>query len=174
VNALYRRFSHLVHELAKFGVVGAIAFVIDVGLFNLLRFAGGEGPLFDKPLSAKAISVIVAMTFAYFANRHWTWGDRERTGFRREYILFFVVNGVALLMSVGVLWLSHYVLGFTSPLADNLSANGIGLVLGTAFRFFSYRRWVFPATADAAFADEEAPSFPSGAGTSSSSPSTST
>jgi putative flippase GtrA len=42
------------------------------------------------------------------------------------------------------LWFSHYILGFTSPLADNISANVIGLGLGTIFRFWSYRRWVFP------------------------------
>jgi len=189
VNSLYRRFRHIVHELAKFGVVGAAAFVIDVGLFNVLRFVGGEGPLYDKPLSAKAISTVLATTFAYFANRHWTWGDRERTSFRREYVLFFVVNGAALLMSVSVLWLSHYALGFKSALADNISANGIGLLLGTTFRFYCYRRWVFPATADAAFADDEVSADESneggggastrsdaseaGAGTSSSSPSAS-
>lgn len=141
---MYRRLRHLIHEAAKFLSVGAVGYIIDVGLFNLLRFAGGEGPLYDRPLSAKAISVMAAMTFAYFANRHWTWKDRERTGFAREYLLFFVINGVALVMSVGVLWFSHYVLGFTSALADNISANVIGLAMGTAFRFYAYRRWVFP------------------------------
>jgi putative flippase GtrA len=40
--------------------------------------------------------------------------------------------------------ISHYLLDFTSTLADNIAANVIGLGLGTAFRFWSYRRWVFP------------------------------
>jgi putative flippase GtrA len=148
VSGLYQRFEHLVHEVAKFASVGAVAYVIDFGLFNILRFAGGQGPLYDRPLTAKVVSVVAATTFAYFANRHWTWKDRERTGLAREYTLFFLINGVALVLSVGVLWLSHYVLGFTSPLADNISANVIGLVLGTMFRFFAYRRWVFPESAD--------------------------
>jgi putative flippase GtrA len=55
-----------------------------------------------------------------------------------------VLNGVGLLISVGCLWFSHYALGLTSPLADNISANVVGLALGTMFRFWSYRRWVFP------------------------------
>jgi hypothetical protein len=42
------------------------------------------------------------------------------------------------------LWVSHYVLGYESALADNISANVIGLVLGTTFRFWSYHNWVFP------------------------------
>ncbi|MSW42688.1 MAG: GtrA family protein, partial [Actinobacteria bacterium] len=37
----------------------------------------------------------------------------------------------------------------TSPLADNVSANVIGLGLGTIFRFWSYRRWVFPEVVSA-------------------------
>ena len=69
---------------------------------------------------------------------------RDRVGYAREYALFFLLNAVGLLISIGVLWISHYLLGFTSPLADNLSANGIGLMLGTLFRFWAYRRWVFP------------------------------
>ena len=163
MRALYQRFAHLIHELAKFGVVGAFAFVIDVGTFNLLRYAatGGQGPLFSHPLTAKAVAALLGMTFAYFANRHWTWGDRERTSFRREYVLFFAFNGVALVIAEGVLWISHYRLGFTSALADNISANVIGLLLGTAFRFYAYRRWVFPETVEAALGEESSPGSPS-------------
>jgi putative flippase GtrA len=141
---LRARFSDLLREVAKFGIVGLVALVFDVGLFNLLRFAGGEGPLYDKPLTAKAISVTVATVVAYLGNRFWTFRNRARTGFAREYLLFFVLNGVGLAISVGVLWISHYGLNLRTPLADNISANVIGLGLGTLFRFWSYRRWVFP------------------------------
>jgi putative flippase GtrA len=131
-------------ELGKFGVIGLIAYVIDLTVFNLLRFAGGEGPLFDKPLTAKVISVLVATTFAYFGNRNWTFKDRTRSSFRREYALFFVFNAVGMIISLSCLWISHYILGFDSALADNISANVIGLVLGTVFRFWGYHNWVFP------------------------------
>lgn len=150
VRGLIDGVDRLWHEVAKFGVVGLFAFVIDVGLFNLLRFAGGEGPMYDKPLTAKVVSVAVATTFSYFGNRYWTFRHRGRTSFHREYLLFFVLNGVGMLIAVGCLWISHYLLGFTSPLADNISANVVGLVLGTLFRFWSYRRWVFPEDAEAA------------------------
>lgn len=63
----------------------------------------------------------------------------------KEYLMFFALNGVAMLIAVTCLWFSHYVLGLDSPLADNISANVIGLGLGTLFRFWSYRKWVFPA-----------------------------
>ena len=44
--------------------------------------------------------------------------------------------------------MSHYALDLTSPLADNIAANGVGLVLATAFRFWAYRRHVFSDHAD--------------------------
>ena len=135
-------------ELAKFGIVGLAALVIDIGLFNVLRFAGGEGPMFDRPISSKIISVAVATTFAYFGNRYWTFRQRGRSNMGREYLMFFGLNAVALLIAISCLWLSHYVMGWDSALADNISANVVGLGLGTTFRFWSYRKFVFPAIPD--------------------------
>jgi putative flippase GtrA len=149
VSSLYARVAHLRDEVAKFGVVGLVALVVDVGLFNLLCY-GTTSPLHGKVLTAKIVSVCVATTVAYFGNRYWTFRHRGRTSFGREYLLFFVLNGVGLAISVGCLWFSHYALGLTSAIADNISANVIGLGLGTLFRFWSYRRWVFPEDAEAA------------------------
>jgi putative flippase GtrA len=131
-------------EVAKFGAVGSVALIVDVGLFNLLRFAGGEGPLYDRPLTAKIVSVSVATVVAYLGNRFWTFRHRGGSTYGREFVLFFVLNGIGMAISLGVLAFSHYVLKLTSPLADNISANVIGLGLGTLFRFWSYRRFVFP------------------------------
>ena len=137
--AAYYRLSHLVRELLKFGVVGGVAFVVDVGLFNLMLH------LTDKPLTSKAVSVVVATTVSYAGNRNWTFRRRSRSTVRREYTLFFFLNGVGLGIALACLATSHYLLDFTSRLSDNIAANVIGLGLGTAFRFWSYRRWVFPA-----------------------------
>ncbi len=139
LSALRERLGHLARELMKFGLVGALAFVVDIGLFNAFLAAT------DKPLTAKAFSTLVATTAAYAGNRYWTFRHRSRSAVRREYTLFFLLNGVGLAIALGVLATSHYLLGFTSALADNIAANGVGLVLGTAFRFLSYRRWVFTA-----------------------------
>lgn len=141
-------------EFAKFGMVGLVALVIDIGLFNILRFAGGEGPMYDKPLTAKVVSVIVATTASYFGNRYWSFRDRGRTSVKRELPLFFLLNGIAMLIAVGCLWVSHYVLGFDNVIADNISANVVGLAAGTMFRFWSYRRFVFPAVDKGTAAEE--------------------
>lgn len=132
----------LVRELIKFGVVGTVAFVVDVTVFNLLRFGPGE-LLGDKPLTAKAVSVAVATCVAWYGNRQWTFRRRRTSAPLRELLLFAVINGIGLGIGLACLFVSHYLLGLQSPLADNVSANGVGLVLSTLFRFYAYRRFVF-------------------------------
>jgi len=61
----------------------------------------------------------------------------------REALEFGLVSIGGLLIAVGCLAVSHYLFGFHSQLADNVSGNGVGLILGTAFRFALYRWWVF-------------------------------
>jgi putative flippase GtrA len=150
VTALYRQVEHLVHEVAKFGLVGLLGMVVDLPIYNWLVFdnpfvfgASGDGMLHDKPVTAKFISVTIATIATYLGNRHWTWRHRERTGLHREYVLFFVLNGIGLLISAGCLGFSRYVLDQHSWLADNIAANFVGLGLGTLFRFWSYRKFVF-------------------------------
>lgn len=140
--------SAVVREFAKFGIIGFFNYFVDVGIFNLLQYSSHIAVFEGQPLRAKIVSTTVATTIAYFANRYWTFRHRGRTNMGREYVMFFVLNGVAMVIAVATLAISHYVLGFTSPLADNISANVIGLGLGTLFRFWSYRKWVFPAIPD--------------------------
>jgi putative flippase GtrA len=130
----------IARELVKFGLVGALAYVVDVGLFNFLRVGG---PLADKPLTAKAISVAVAVVVAWLGNRYWTFRRRRRVAAHHELLLFVGINLIGMAIALSCLAVSHYVLGLTSAVADNISANVVGLVLGTAFRFIAYRTWVF-------------------------------
>ncbi|MFP3714855.1 GtrA family protein [Puerhibacterium sp. TATVAM-FAB25] len=131
---------HRLLELGRFGSVGAFAYVVDLGVFNLIRLSDALG---HKPLTAKVVSVAVATLVAWLGNRYWTFAARRRQQRGRELVGFVVVNAGGMLVAVACLAVSHYVLGFTSPLADNVAANGVGLVLGTAFRYVAYRRWVF-------------------------------
>ena len=142
LGRLEAKVRSLFHELAKFGTVGFLSFLVDLAVFNAVL------AVLDKPLTAKVISTVLAATNAFFLNRAWSFKHRERTTMRREYTLFFVLNAIGLGIALLCLAISHYVLGFESRLADNIAANGVGLVLGTTFRFWSYRRfvWLAPAT----------------------------
>ncbi len=140
----------LVKELSAFGVVGFVNLFVDIGLFNWLHFGLGLGPT-----TSKVLSTGVATTSAYFMNRHWSFSHRARTGLAREYSLFFGLNGIALLMGVAINDVTYYVLSRTDHVSMNI-ANLLGIGLGTIFRFWAYKRWVFlaPDTPEA-IADEE-------------------
>jgi putative flippase GtrA len=126
-------------EFGKFGTVGAVNFALDLLVFNLLLFT-----IFHHlPIAAKAASSVIAASSSYFMNRHWTWRHRARSGTRRELTIFLAMSAIALGITEVCLLISHYGLGLTSKLADNVSANAVGLVLATTWRFWSFRKWVF-------------------------------
>ena len=133
----------LLRQLAKFGVVGGVAYVVDVSLFNLLSFVGQPPLLAGQPLLAKIISTTVATVVAWLGNRYWTFRHTRRPDAAREFLLYLIMCTIGLGISLTCLWVSHYVLGFTSALADNIAANVVGLAAGTAFRFWAYQRFVF-------------------------------
>ena len=127
----------LLKEVAAFGVVGAIGLVIDIGLFNLLlhQHVG--------VLTAKGISTASATTFAYFGNRHWSFSHRARTGLGRETSYFFGINLIALIGAELILGLFAYPLHYKY---DHVVMNVVNLAtigLGTLFRFWAYKRFVF-------------------------------
>jgi len=134
-SRLSRTWRLLVKEISAFGVVGAVCFVLDVGLFQVLYVHAGV----DAVL-AKLISTLVSTTAAYFGHRHWSFSHRARTGLRREYTLFVVINGITLLLGLFIVWLVRYPLGQDGALV--LQAANVGsIALGTVLRFLAYRRW---------------------------------
>ena len=125
----------LAKELAAFGVIGAAAFVIDIGLFTMLASYGA--------LKAKTASAIVSTTFAYFGNRYLSFSHRARTSLAREAAVFFGINVIALAFSLVVIAIFVYPLGFDHQSSVVFAVNIATIGLGTLFRFWAYKRFVF-------------------------------
>src|ERR1700732_1150810 len=136
------------HELIKFAIVGATTFIIDSAIFYTLKLTILE----PKPVTAKVIAGIVAVIASYIMNREWSFRDRGGRERHHEALLFFAFSGVGVLLSMAPLWVSSYVLDLRVPMvsltaeniADFISAYLIGNLLQMAFRFWAFRRWVFP------------------------------
>lgn len=148
-SSLRRQIRVFAAELTKFGLIGMVNTALDFAILNLLHFGLGVGPL-----TSKCVSTVIAATSSYFMNRHWTFRNRARSGMRREYTLFFLLNLIGLAIGLVCIAIVHYGLRMDSLAAIN-AANLVGLVIGTVFRFWSYRRWVF--LADGHLAVEEQP-----------------
>ncbi len=132
------RLRGIAREAAKFGTVGAFGFLVNVLVFNLCVQAAGLAPVRSGVIATSA-----AICTNYLGNRYWTYRHRDKHRRRREASLFLLFSGVGMVIENGMLALSHYGLGLTSPLADNLAKNVVGLGIASLFRFWSYRTWVF-------------------------------
>lgn len=135
-------------EFLQFCTVGLGAYVVDVGLFNLLAYSDIVNLPADASMVAKTISVSVSVVFSWVVNRLWTFRNKSDKTRARELVLFIAINIGGLLIALMCLGVSRYVLGMTSQLADNISANVVGLILGTAFRYVCYRYIVFTKNDD--------------------------
>jgi putative flippase GtrA len=143
-----RPYAERHHELIKFAIVGGTTFVIDSAIFYTLKLTILE----PKPVTAKVIAGIVAVIASYILNREWSFRDRGGRERHHEALLFFAVSGVGVLLSMAPLWISSYIFQLRVPtvsltvenIADFISAYIIGNLLQMAFRFWAFRRWVFP------------------------------
>ncbi|MCU1506863.1 MAG: hypothetical protein QOG18_1439 [Microbacteriaceae bacterium] len=136
--------NRLVGSALKFGSVGLVCYAIDVGVFNLLRVGVlGSDHFFQGPLGAKIVSVTISTLASWFGNRLWTFRQDRRRNFLLELLEFSAIAAVGMGISLLCLWVSHYLLGHRTLLADNISTNVVGLILATAFRYFLYRYWVY-------------------------------
>ena len=134
----------MIRQFLRFAAVGGFGLVVDVGIFNLLRVTVfAPDALHEGPVFAKIVSTSMAIVVNWIGNRYWTFGPHRRANAVREGVEFALVSVGGMLIGLACLWVSHYLLGFTSLLADNISSNVIGLGFGTAFRFWLYRVWVF-------------------------------
>jgi putative flippase GtrA len=137
IRALYSRFRHLIHEGAKFLIVGGIGTIVTFGVANALNGIGRY--------KAVTIATILATIITFLGNRHWSFRHRQGNGATRETSTFFILNGIGLLIYYASIWLIADAAGLKSKLWYN-AALVLGTGLGTLFRFYTYRKWVWGAT----------------------------
>jgi putative flippase GtrA len=164
VRALYQRFRQLIHEFAKFGVIGVIGLLITNIGYVLLHSNSGMGPV-----TATTVATVVATAVTYVGNRYWSFKHRERTSVPRETLIFFALNGIGLLIQDAVVAFNYYILNLSDhKLAEFLALNA-GIGLATLFRFWSYRKFVWASPSGdggtkAAAGESAPPDQPQGAG----------
>ncbi|UPO77584.1 GtrA family protein [Arthrobacter sp. Helios] len=130
-------------EVAKFGTVGAVAFVVDNGLTWIFMHSIMEG----SPAKARFAGATIATLFSWVANRWWTFRHRRQSNVAREFVQFILINGIGILISTGFTWIARYPMGITDN-STLFMAGVIGIGVATVVRFFAYRYWVFNSSAD--------------------------
>ena len=157
----------------KFMVVGAIGFVVDFGLFNLLvepfnqLLSVGE-PLFTLlvnlglspnlvvtlgPTFAGTISFIAAIISNFLWNRYWTYPDSRSKSPRRQFVMFLVVSLAGILIRIPIITFLHVpltnlfaLIAVLEPYAARLGSNAalaIAVVVVLFWNFFANRYWTY-------------------------------
>lgn len=157
----------------KFAVVGAIGFVVDFGIFNLLvgpfrsilaigaptndlLVASGLTPeqaLGLAPTLASTISFLAAILSNFLWNRYWTYPDSRDKSPRRQFAMFFVVSLVGILIRVPIITFLHgpltrlvSVVPLFEPYAVRLGDNlalAVAVVVVMFWNFFANRYWTY-------------------------------
>jgi putative flippase GtrA len=126
-----------VGEVLRFGAVGGVGFVLDFAVFNVFLHHG------VGVLTSKAISTTVAALLTYVLNRKWSFAHRDNRGHARDLSIFLVLSTIGLGIAEACLAITHYGLGLNTKLDDNVSGVLVGTILGTLWRFYAFKRWVF-------------------------------
>ncbi len=140
---LRRWWDLLATEFAKFGVIGAIGIFVDNGAFLLLTHGLGDGgPFAGHEKVASLVATTIASLFSWVCNRYWTFRHKRSDDLRREIVLFALFNAIGALITMACVALAIDVLHTTGPVGQT-AARLVGIVLGTIFRFWTYRQFVF-------------------------------
>ncbi len=140
------RWKRYLSEVSMFLAVGGVATLVSLFLFNLLvhGYSRAYTPLLNgHPILGYVVANVIGMFVSYRGTRSWAFRHRppvHADGGRTAYVAITVAT---MAIPIGCLWASRALLGLDDPLSDNLSANVIGLGLGTAARFYLIRTWVF-------------------------------
>jgi putative flippase GtrA len=141
-----RALRRLSGEVARFSAVNVAATVVAVFLFNaIVHGVKGwyDGPLNDHAITAYLLANSVGMFVSYFGSRHYAFRHRLAAGPGGGLARYVAINLASFVIPVSCLWLTRHVLHWDSIYADNISGNVVGALLGNAFRFWAFRRFVF-------------------------------
>ncbi|MFH1762263.1 MAG: GtrA family protein [bacterium] len=133
-----------VYQAAKHLLIGALAAVVDIKIFQLSAWLFSM-VIIINPLVSKGISFLVATLVKYWGNKHWAFEKHEKEGIK-EMTQFFIVTFVGLGLDLAAFYYFIKIMGpqFQMP-ADVWTELSIILAAAVAFlwNFLGYKFIVF-------------------------------
>jgi putative flippase GtrA len=134
-------------EAVKFSAVNVVATVVAIVLFNALvhglPMLYSPGPLHGYPVLSYFIANCVGMVISFYGSSRYAFKHRMPSGPAGGAVNYAIINVASFVIPMACLWVTRNVFDWDSVIADNVSANIVGAVLGMFFRFWAFRRFVF-------------------------------
>lgn len=128
---------HIPRQLVWFGVGGAIGFIVDAGIVQLLVSKADANPYI-----ARLFSFVCAATATWLFNRRYTFGDRGGHSVVGEWARYMTAMSLGFAMNYSTYAL---VIFYSSFVHDWPSiAVAVGSLPGSLVNFMTARQWVFP------------------------------
>lgn len=127
--------QRLRHQLARFLVVGAVGFAVDMGVLSFLLYGLGYAAESGGLIGSRVASFFAAITATFLLNARFTFGASIRRARLTRYIVIQVLGA---LLNIGTY--TFLVLG---PLQRPLIAMAIGSAIATASNFLLVRQLVY-------------------------------
>ena len=97
----------VIFQIGKHILVGAVATVIDLKLFEILL----AGFFLTNPLVSKSISFLFSTTLKYIGNKYWTFQKHEKENMHKEIAQFFIIILIGLAIDVSVFYCATKIVG---------------------------------------------------------------
>lgn len=122
----------LFEQIVKFGIVGAIAFVIDYAvLFVLVQFFHMDS------IAAATVSFTVSVIFNYAASMKYVFVGREDQSKRTQFIIFIILSIIGLGINDGIMWVLNGILAPFIPTFYYLISKIIATAIVMVWNFIS-------------------------------------
>ena len=125
----------LIEQFLKFGVVGAIAFLIDYGVLMLLSQVIGMDPVISA-----SISFVVSVVFNYVASMHYVFTRRDDISRRREFTIFVILSAIGLVINEIIMVIGVNALGDSALMVTITKLVATAIVM--VWNFVSRKKWL--------------------------------
>ncbi len=125
----------LIGQIARFGVVGVVATVIDYGLLMILSQLLGWNPVFSA-----ALSFCASLIFNYIASMRFVFTRRDDLSRRQEFATFCVLSAIGLALNELIMAMGTILFG-SSALVVTLT-KAVATLVVMIWNFVSRKRWL--------------------------------
>ena len=125
----------LIGQIAKFGIVGVVATVIDYAVLMLLSQGFGM-----DPVVAAGISFCVSLVFNYVASMCYVFSHKEGMSRKKEFAIFIALSAIGFALNELIMKLGVMTLGDSAAMVTVVKLCATSVVM--AWNFLSRKKWL--------------------------------